>query len=330
MADREDRDPFHEGERALQTRAGVREQSAAIGARMLRDAMPDQHRELFERLPFVLVGSVDREARAQASLLAGPPGFMHALDPRTLAVDALPSASDPLAAALRPGAAIGVLGIEPHTRRRNRLNGVVGAIGSAGFTVRVQQSFGNCPKYIQARRARFVGPGVAGRVEAAERLGDADAALIEGSDTFYIASAYPARSGDSAPRHGVDVSHRGGKPGFVRVERGAASDTLSVPDFSGNGLFNTLGNLSVNPHAGLLFIDYDRGDLLHVACEAELFWQGPELSAFEGAERWMRLRVRGGLRRRGAVPLQWGPAELSPFLLDTGAWPAAHAPGRRR
>ena len=250
MSDSTDRDePFHEGERAVQVRAGSREQSAAIGARMMRDAMPEQHRELFARLPFVLIGSVDAEARAQASLLAGPPGFVHALDPRTLAIDALPHASDPLATALRPGAAVGLLGIEPHTRRRNRVNGVVGSVSAAGFTVRVQQSFGNCPKYIQARRARHDGATVPGTAESAPRLDAADAALIEAADTFYLASAYPAQGDGAASPHGVDVSHRGGKPGFVRVERGAAADTLTVPDFSGNGLFNTLGNLSLNPHA---------------------------------------------------------------------------------
>jgi predicted pyridoxine 5'-phosphate oxidase superfamily flavin-nucleotide-binding protein len=314
-------DPFHEGERALQLRAGVREQSASIGARMVRDAMPEQHRELFARLPFVLIGSVDAEARAQASLLAGAPGFVRAPDARTLAVDALPDAADPLAAGLRPGAAVGLLGIEPHTRRRNRVNGVIGTVSATGFTVRVQQSFGNCPKYIQARRAHFAGRADPGPAEAAQRIDAADEALIASADTFYLASAYPAQGGDVVASHGVDVSHRGGKPGFVRVERGAI-DTLTVPDFSGNGLFNTLGNLSLNPHAGLLFLDHERGDLLHVACDAEVLWDGAELAAFDGAERLLRLRVRGRLRRPRAVPLRWTAPELSPFLEETGAWPA--------
>jgi predicted pyridoxine 5'-phosphate oxidase superfamily flavin-nucleotide-binding protein len=315
-------DPFHAGERALQTRAGVREQSAGLG-RLVRDAMPDQHRELFARLPFVVVGSVDGEGWPQASLLAGPAGFIQSPDPRRLAVAALPDPSDPLAGALREGAALGLLGIEPHTRRRNRLNGVVGELSATGFTLEARQSFGNCPKYIQARRARWSErAAIPAPPRRGQRLRDADVELIALADTFYIASAYSAGPRDGTPPHGVDVSHRGGKPGFVRVDRTPEADLLTVPDFSGNGLFNTLGNLAVNPRAGLLFIEYARGDLLQLTCDAAIVWDGPELAAFAGAQRLLQLRVRTLLRRDRALALEWSEAELSPFLRETGSWPA--------
>jgi uncharacterized protein len=314
-------DPFHEGERELQTLAGSREQSAGL-ARLFRDAMPDAHRELFARLPLVLVGSLGDDGQPQASVLAGPPGFLRSPDPRHLVVAALPRAPDPLAGALRPGASLGLLGIEPHTRRRNRLNGVVVAIDAHGFTIEVRQSFGNCPKYIQARRATWVEPERAGaaRSQRMARLDHAAADLIAAADSFYIASAYPAEPGDDSPAHGVDVSHRGGKPGFVRVDRRSAGDVLTVPDFSGNGLFNTLGNLTRNPRAGLLFIDYARGDLLHLTVSSEIVWDSAELASFAGAERLLRLHVREALRVEAALSLQWTEPELSPFLLETGSW----------
>lgn len=148
--------PFHAGEQALQTRTGVRERAERAGRRMIRDFMPDEHRALFEALPYVVIGSLDARNRPWASLLAGRPGFMRTPDARTLAIGARPPAGDPLAAHLAPGAPLGVLGIELATRRRNRANGTVIAAERAGFAVSVRQSFGNCPQYIQARAPEFV------------------------------------------------------------------------------------------------------------------------------------------------------------------------------
>jgi len=316
------RDPFHEGERELQALAGSLEQSDVLGSRGMREAMPDQQREFFARLPFVLVGSTGDGGQPHASLLAGPPGFLSSPDPRHLVVAARPHAADPLAGVLRPGAALGVLGIEPHTRRRNRLNGFVSEVTAAGFAIEAQQSFGNCPKYIQARRASWVTGAheSAGAARRMARLDPVATRMIAAADTFYIASAYPAEPGDATPAHGVDVSHRGGKPGFVRIDRSADADVLTVPDFSGNGLFNTLGNLALHPRAGLLFIDYERGDLLHVATDAQIIRDGRELESFAGAERLLALRVREALLVERALSLHWTESELSPFLLETGAW----------
>ncbi|HMI90689.1 MAG TPA: pyridoxamine 5'-phosphate oxidase family protein, partial [Polyangiales bacterium] len=311
-----------EGEREIQALVGSLEQSDVLGSRGMRETMPDQHREFFARLPFVLIGSMGGDGQPHASLLAGPPGFASSPDPRHLTVAALPHRADPLAGALLPGAALGVLGIEAHTRRRNRLNGFASEVTASGFTIEAQQSFGNCPKYIQARRATFIpdAPEAAGDAQSLARLDPAAVRMIAEADTFFIASAYPAQPGDAAPAHGVDVSHRGGKPGFVRIEHGPRADVLSVPDFSGNGLFNTLGNLAVHPRAGLLFVDYERGDVLHVATDAEIIWEGPELDSFAGAERLLQLHVRQALRIERALPLRWTEPELSPYLFETGDW----------
>ena len=131
--------PFHAGEHAAQARVGVREKIAAAGQRMIRDAMPEQHRELFEKLPTIVVGSLDARRRPWASILAGPPGFIGTPDERTLRVAVRPGAADPLAAHLALGAPLGLLGIEPHTRRRNRMNGTVIALDGGGFSIGVDQ-----------------------------------------------------------------------------------------------------------------------------------------------------------------------------------------------
>jgi predicted pyridoxine 5'-phosphate oxidase superfamily flavin-nucleotide-binding protein len=300
--------PFHAGERAAQERVGVRQVMERHGRQVIRDAMPDQHRRFFEQLPFVVVGSVDHRGQPWSSLLAPGPGFLSSPDSRHLVVRARPPAGDPLAGNLVLGAEIGLLGIDPATRRRNRVNGVVEGVGEGGFVVAVRQSFGNCPRYIQARTVAVdptVRPGPAQRNE---RLQGTVARLVDGADTFYLAST--ARG----PGGGTDVSHRGGRPGFVLV--GDGGRTLIVPDYPGNNYFNTIGNLLAHPRAGLLFVDFERGDLVQVAARAEVVWDGPEVHELPGAERLLRFTVSEVIHLPGAVPLRWGAPRLSPFLED--------------
>jgi predicted pyridoxine 5'-phosphate oxidase superfamily flavin-nucleotide-binding protein len=193
------------------------------------------------------------------------------------------------------------------------------AADERGFAVRVDQSFGNCPQYIQARAPEFVGgaaPAPAPRPEGAHLSADAQA-LIRRADTFFIATAAPgAHAGD--PASGVDVSHRGGKPGFVRVTQENGRTVLTAPDFAGNSFFNTLGNIAANPRAGLAFIDFTTGDVLQLTGTAAVVWDGPELAAFAGAQRLLRLTVDDGAWR--SIPLRWSAPEPAPQLADTGAW----------
>jgi predicted pyridoxine 5'-phosphate oxidase superfamily flavin-nucleotide-binding protein len=314
--------PFHHGERALQERVGVRQKLEQIGRRVIRDFMPDQHRELFGKLPFLIVGSLDAQSRPWASILVGRPGFMTSPDARTLTIHAQAGFGDPLRANLRPGAPIGLLGIELSTRRRNRMNGTLVSIDEQGFVVRVGESFGNCPQYIQARSSEFVADPAsvtAPRTVSVEGsiLSETAAALVRRADTFFVATAAPTT--DDRPA-GVDVSHRGGKPGFVRVGAEDGRTVLTSPDFSGNFHFATFGNLALVPHAGMNFIDFTSGDVLSLTGEADVIWDGPELADFAGALRLLRFRVSEGVFIENAVPLRWSAPELSPKLAATGSW----------
>lgn len=314
--------PFHEGEQALQQRAGSFDTLAAIGSRVIRSFMPDQHREFFAQLPFVVLGALDATGQPWATALAGRPGFMTSPDAQQLVLNARPVVGDPLAQVLSAGQAtglpVGLLGIEPHSRRRNRMNGVVSAADADALTVQVSQSFGNCPKYIQAREPVFTGVrGTPAPVERANVL-DAEArALLAAADTFYIATAHPGANGAVSAAQGVDVSHRGGRPGFVQVD---ADGTLAVPDFVGNHFFNTLGNLALNPRCGLLFIDYATGDLLYVATTATVSWEAADAARYVGAQRVLHLKVLQMRRVRAALALRWSIAEQSPQLAQTGPW----------
>ncbi|MBX3608541.1 MAG: pyridoxamine 5'-phosphate oxidase family protein [Hydrogenophaga sp.] len=303
---------FHSGERSLQQRVGVEERLAAIGPQVVRDHMPDQHRELFGKLPTLIVGSLDERGQAWASMLVGAPGFLQTPDAWHMRVQASVSADDPLAGALRVGAPLGLLGIEPHTRRRNRMNGQVSAVEDHGFSLRVVQSFGNCPKYIQARSPDWVDRTPLPAHTLGSTLAGEARELLARADTVFIASAAPgAGMAGTTPDQGVDVSHRGGPPGFLRLRDDAEGTTITLPDYRGNFFFNTLGNLLERPEAGLLCVDPDSGDVLQIAVSARLDWDA-DLSDWPGAERLIHLRVRQHLWRPQAVPLRWSAPEPAP------------------
>lgn len=293
---------WHAGERALQERLGVAEKMERLGARMIRDHMPEQHRAFYAQLPFLVAGVVDSGGDPWATLLEGRPGFMASPDPRTLWIGSRPSEGDPALLGLDAGSPVGLLGIEPHTRRRNRLNGRVIRAVHEGLEVAVEQTFGNCPQHIRPREAWFARPPGAspeGTVERATGLDDEAREAISAADTFFVASFTDA---DGRPAHRtIDVSHRGGKPGFVQVD----GDTLTIADFSGNMFFSTLGNIVSSGRAGLLFVDFERGDLLQISGAAEVILEGEEIGRFEGAERLWRVRTEQMVRRRGALSLRW-------------------------
>ena len=299
---------FHRDEREAQRLAGFEFVTGAI-----RSFMPEQHREFFAQLRWLLAGTLDDAGWPIATMLAGPPGFLHAPDPTTLRIDMAPRPADPAASGIVSGREIGLLGIDFATRRRNRANGLIASVDASGFTVAVVQSFGNCPQYIQRRTVQATSDHVPEGVETMMVLDPEAWRLIAEADTFFVAS----RSGPrSTAAGGVDVSHRGGLPGFIHVE----NDVIVVPDFRGNRYFNTLGNLLGEPRAALLFIDFATGDLLQIQGVTEIDWSDAASMHIEGAERSWRFRPTRAWRRRGAIPLRWSFVDYAPTTQRAGVW----------
>jgi predicted pyridoxine 5'-phosphate oxidase superfamily flavin-nucleotide-binding protein len=300
--------PFHRGELIAQVLGGT----GAPGAGGIRPFMPDQHREFFALLPYLFIATTDAEGWPVATVLTGPPGFIQSPDPNTLTVAALPREGEPGAELFAAGRPFGALGLDFATRRRNRVNGLITAAGEGGLTLEVLQSFGNCPQYIQTRA---VAPGPASTVPAEAIAFPTPEVLaqIARADTMFVATNAGGENG------GVDISHRGGLPGFVKVE----GDVLTVPDFRGNRFFNTLGNLVLDDRAALLFVDFETGDLLHLQGRVEIDWEPPSGEWPEGVQRQWRLTVEHAWRRPAALPLRWTFGDYSPVTLMTQAWNAA-------
>lgn len=301
---------FHDDERAAQALAGhLLDDTPAI-----RPFMPEQHRAFFAGLPYLFAATTDGAGWPVATVLAGAPGFVGSPDPTHLRIAAVPEPSDPAADRLVPGAPIGLLGLDLSNRRRNRANGTVVARDADGVTVSVAESFGNCPKYIQRRDASPV-VRTTGRTETLTGLDAAARIAITAADTLFVAS----RSRSGLAGGGLDISHRGGRPGFVKV----AGNRLTVPDFSGNRYFNTLGNLLGDPRACLLVPDFETGDLLVLQGTAEIDWSGRASAGFEGAQRSWSLDIRQVWRRPASLPFRWSAPEAGPGTARTGAWDEA-------
>ncbi|MDH7796193.1 MULTISPECIES: pyridoxamine 5'-phosphate oxidase family protein [unclassified Beijerinckia] len=317
MTDLVETSPFHWGEIMLQRRIGSAERIGAIGSKVVRSFMPDQHRDFFAQLPFVLVGAVDQAGDAWASLAAGKPGFMTSPDPTSLEIRAARDAEDPADGGLEDGDSVGLLGIELHTRRRNRLNGRLRRANDSGFVLEVEHSFGNCPKYIQLRDFESVSPGTRPPPVWLQGLDARARQMIASADTFFVASYADREDGHRQ----VDVSHRGGKPGFVRIDE---NDRLTIPDFLGNHYFNTLGNIVANGKAGLLFPDFDTGDLLQLTGDARVELDANAEATFQGSEHIWTFTPRRMVYRAKAAGLRWHARAdgQSPFNATTGVWNA--------
>ena len=292
---------YHSGEIEVQTRAGMQEMASRVG-KSIRDSIPKLAQDFLRQQPLVVLGSVDAAARVWASLLTGEPGFLQALDKQTVRIATEPLPGDPLRENLRACDDIGMIAIEFATRRRMRLNGKA-EWRPDGLYLHARQVYSNCPKYIQARewQADVVG-GSASEVRQGQSLTGEQQEWIRQADTFFIASHHS--------EGGADASHRGGNPGFVCV---LAPNRLVWPDYTGNTMFQTLGNIATNPNTGLLFMDFEQGSTLQITGRAQVVWDAERVGKFAGAERLVEFEVGQVIEARGVAGLRWCCLQTSPM-----------------
>lgn len=282
--------PFHAGEIEIQRRLGVRDDAEHV-ARIVASEIPRALARVLPTQRLAVAASLDARLRPWASLLAGPPGFITAVDSQLLRLAGHPAPGDPLAADLASNPHLGLLVIDPRTRLRLRFNGR-GLLEPEGVFLLVSQAYGNCQKYIQKRRIVAESAGPPGAPRRAEALDARQRALVAGADTCFLATWHPAS--------GADASHRGGPPGFVSVldER-----TLEFPDYPGNNLFNSLGNIAGHPRAGLLFADFATGDVVQLTGRARLLGETAVT---------VRIDVEEVLETPAALPIRFELVEPSP------------------
>jgi uncharacterized protein len=295
-------DVFHEGERAVQSRSGVAAEAGHLG-RGITSAIPAGARPFLEAQRMAILAGVDQGGRVWASLVAGNPGLITSPNPRTLRLAAGLLDADPLSEGLVREGMLGVLVLDPERRRRLRVNGRVVSADHRAIEIRTHEVFGNCPKYIQARApepdTRHARAAVARRSTA---LTADQRRAIERADTLFLASVYVGR--------GADASHRGGQPGFVRV---LDATRLRIPDYAGNNMFQTLGNIAADPRLGMLCVDFDTGTTLQLTGQARILWEAEDLAELKGAARGLAVELDEVVEIEGQGPLGWRFLEYSPF-----------------
>ncbi len=302
-----DTGPFHEGERAVQRRAGESSQ-ADLNGRIVGDSVPRGALSFLARQEMLVVGRADDAGAVWASVWQGDAGFVHATDARTVRIS-LPRgtvpAEDPVRSSLRAGSRLGTLAIELGTRRRLRINGTVTAVEDGALRLEVDAAFPNCPKYVQRRQpSRRAGGGETGAgSRSGMTLEPGHVDLVRTADTFFVATTHAAQ--------GVDASHRGGPPGFVEVRE---PGVLVIPDYRGNGMFNTLGNLEVDPRAGLVFPSFESGRLLHLTGRARLHWDRDDPDGRTGGtSRFWEFEPDRWIETRPPVRTSWKLLDASPY-----------------
>jgi predicted pyridoxine 5'-phosphate oxidase superfamily flavin-nucleotide-binding protein len=292
---------WHEGELEVQRRAGVASKAERLSG-MVRHSLPDSARGFLVQRQFAVLGSLDSACRVWASVVAGEPGFMQAPDPVTVVIHGGWSAMDPLLENIARNNDVGMLVIDFAARRRIRVNGKAESLDDGIIRIHIEQAFSNCPRYIQARVPSSVLTVSEPQAQRAEFLSDSQKQWIGNADTFFIATAHP--------RGGADASHRGGNPGFIHID---GVRRLIIPDYNGNSLFNTLGNIHLNPHAGLVFVDFEAGRTLQLTGRAVINWDRDAAISYPGAERLVEFDVDEVLDTEHGIRLGFQLESYSPY-----------------
>ncbi|HEY9883055.1 MAG TPA: pyridoxamine 5'-phosphate oxidase family protein [Thermosynechococcaceae cyanobacterium] len=293
---------FHPGELAVQTKVGVQANANRL-VHLLDGVIKPAAQEFLQQQSWAIASSVDTNGHVWASTLTGAPGFVQPITDQSIQINAVSIAGDPLAAALQSGNAMGLLVIDLATRRRLRLNGTITMQPDGAIHLHTKQVYFNCPLYIQLRQleaSAIVPVGVTEAI-ASPALSPSQQQWLAQVDTFFIASSHP---------DGADVSHRGGNPGFVQVVN---ANKLVFPDYAGNNMFNTLGNLFQQPQAGLLFIDFEQGTTLQLTGTTQIIWDSEALVAFPGAQRLIEFEISQAIATANAMPHRWRFVEYSPY-----------------
>lgn len=275
---------FHSGELAVQRQAGVQAQAARLAPMLARGQLRAGMAAFIGDANFAAITARDGAGRLWTSPLIGEPGFVQSAAPTTLRITPSLSESDPLYG-LPERQPVGVIVIDFLTRRRARINGFLTGADAERLTIDVDQAYGNCPKYIHRRHLQTTEAIEGGHAQLyhGHALRRGDIRLIETADTFFL--------GTSHPTAGNDASHRGGAAGFVH----ATPEHVWWPDYPGNNLFNSLGNLTADPAAALLFLDFHTGTALQLAGTAAPLWD--DATAPPGGDLHPRRQVQFNTRR---------------------------------
>lgn len=302
---------FHQGEQAVQVMAGEEKVAARVG-RMIKSKINGGAFNFIQKQAMAFITSSDEHSKVWVSLLVGEEGFIKVPDEGQVVFDLSKLRStdkDLLFKNIKIESQVGVLFIEPISRLRFRVNGKATLLGDE-LKVQAAEAYGNCPKYIQRQHISL--PDAQDKAQAytstGEQLKTEHLDWVKQADTFYMGTK--SLDGQS------DASHRGGNPGFIEV---LEDMTLRIPDYPGNSLFQSLGNIHEQPNTGLLFVDFQKGTCLQLSGKATLEFnqQTPEeLKKTATTGRFWRFETKAWVLTQHHHQVDWEFVDFSPFNPD--------------
>lgn len=299
---------FHSGERQVQKMTGEAIIAHSVG-RMVNDTIVGGAINFIEKQPMIVVSSINSLGQLWASIIIGDFGFAKVLSPKTLVLDISminSNKNDVFYKNIVENPHLGTLFIELSSRKRFRINGS-SSINENKIEINVQEAYPNCPKYIQRRI-----------ISMPEQFEETTSSISKGTklileykdwiikaDTIFVAS--------SSANMKMDVSHRGGNPGFIEI---IDKDILKIPDYRGNSMYNTLGNFVQNPNSGILLVDFEKGETLQLTGKVELlFDQNTEEDNLKTAStgRFWLFKTEQWIHTKNHHKVDWELLEYSKF-----------------
>ncbi|EME48939.1 hypothetical protein DOTSEDRAFT_19432 [Dothistroma septosporum NZE10] len=285
--------------------------------------------------PLIAIGTLDKQGRPWTTLWGGRKGLSQPLGGGIVGIKTpVTGQHDPVVEELFGKEATGAvvreegkgrmvsgLTIDLETRKRTKMFGrmIAGALMKkddevtgteessveAQLVLKIEQSLGNCPKYLNKKQIAMATANPKLEHES-KRLSKDAAALLGKADMFFVSSAQHDQD--------MDTNHRGGPPGFLRLasneEPGAV---LCWPEYSGNRLYQTLGNLQVNPVAGLCVPDFETGDMLYVTGTTETLFGKNAAACLPRSNLCVKLTLIDARFVRQALPFRGVLGDSSPY-----------------
>ncbi|WP_404333121.1 pyridoxamine 5'-phosphate oxidase family protein [Mesobacillus maritimus] len=296
---------FHPGERKVQSMLSVTKSANLVG-RTILPFMKESFQFFIESQPMVVIGSTDPQGYLWSSLVCGNLGFIRIINERIIRIHIKKQENEMLFTNINSNNNVGMIVIDFSSRIRIRINGVANILDDETIEVKTEQVYGNCPKFIQARKIKINKFDDNKTIQTLHRknLNNNQEIWIEQADTFFISSSNSLGK--------TDVSHRGGQAGFVSILN---ETTLLYPDYVGNMMFNTLGNIVENTKTGLLFIDFQKGHTLQLTGDSEIIWDltDEEKLIYKGAKRLIKYVISGVIEKQNANMYSWDFLNYSPF-----------------
>lgn len=301
---------YHPGELTAQDKAGTKGVAAELaGGKRSALSFASGHDVFLAAQSFAALASVDLKSESVwVTPLFGKPGDLTAISEKEMAIssDCIPNLD--ILSFIEAGTPLSLLGIDLNRRIRHRINGhsVASEVrGTSGLNLQVDEYSPNCPKYINRREiiydANNAHPINKNAIrEERTKLSEDDQNFIQSMDTLWI--------GSYAPGVGADCNHRGGKPGFIRV---VSSSTIEWPEYRGNGMFFTSGNLESHDRAGVTLVDFDTGSMIQMTGRAAVDWEHD--GSYEGASRKIVFHIASLIRTDNVTSHRWKRLDYSPY-----------------